>query len=53
MKKETQLNMRISKELHEEIKKEAIRRSVQTNELVTASEVAREILEKKLLKNGK
>ena len=53
MKKEVQLNMRVSKELHEEIKREAIKRSVQINELVTVSEVVREMLEKKFMKNEK
>ena len=45
--------MRVSKELHEEIKREAIKRSFQKNELITVSEVIREMLEEKFIKNEK
>lgn len=53
MIKNTPLNLRISKELHEEIKREAIKRSSQKNEFITVSDVVREMLEKKFLKNEK
>jgi hypothetical protein len=53
MKKEIQLNMRVSKELHEEIKREAIKKSIQKNELITVSEIIREMLEEKFIKNEK
>ena len=41
----------LPKELHEEIKRDAIKKSAQTNELVTVSEVVREMLEKKYMKD--
>ena len=47
MKKEISMNVRIPKELHEKIKTEAINQSVKTNELITVSQVIRELLEKK------
>ncbi len=50
MKKEIYLNIRISKELHESIKKEAIKRSAKENNLITSSQIIREILEQKLNK---
>lgn len=53
MKKDFPVNIRITKELHEEIKREAIKRSAQKNELITVSEVIREMLDKKFMKNGK
>lgn len=53
MKKDTNLNIRISKELHEEIKKEAIRMSVQESELITISDVIRQILNEKFKPNEK
>lgn len=49
MKKEISLNIRISKELHEIIKKKAIEQSLKKNELITVSQVIREILKYKLL----
>lgn len=53
MKKNTNLNIRISKELHDEIKKEAIRISVQENDLITISDVIRQILNEKFKTNEK
>lgn len=50
MKKETYLNIRVSKELHKAIKTEAIIRSVKEDELITISQIIRETLEKKFLK---
>ena len=47
MKKEISMNVRIQKELHEKIKTEAINKSVKTNELITVSQVIRDVLEKK------
>lgn len=53
MRKDFQLNMRMSKELHEEVKREAIRRSSEKNEFISVAEVIREMLEKKFMKNEK
>lgn len=53
MKKDFPVNIRIPKELHEKIKKEAINKSVKTNEIVTVSEIIRELLEAKFNKNEK
>lgn len=53
MKKNFPVNIRIPKELHEEIKREAIKRSAQKNELITVSEVIREMLEERFIKNEK
>lgn len=53
MEKNKNLNIRIPKELHDKIKNEAIKKSVQTNELVTVSEIIRELLEIKFGKNEK
>ncbi len=53
MKKNFQLNMRMSKELHEELKREAIKRSSEKNNFISVAEVIREILEKKFIKNVK
>ena len=53
MKKDFQFNMRMSRELHEELKREAIKRSSEKNDFISVAEVVREILEKKFMKNGK
>ena len=53
MEKDFSLNLRIPKELHEEIKREAIKRSAQTNEMISVSKIVREILDKKFMKDGK
>lgn len=49
MKKEISLNIRVSKELHENLKKEAIKQSLETNELITISRVIRKILKDKII----
>jgi hypothetical protein len=49
MKKEIPVNIRVQKELHEKIKTEAIKRSLETNELITVSQVIRELLEEKFI----
>ena len=53
MKKDFPINIRVPKELFEEIKKDAIKKSFEKNEFISVSGIIREMIEKKYMKNEK